>query len=225
MKNEKILIVAAHPDDEMLGCGGTIAKLSKKNCNIYVVFFTDGVSARGKINSKAADKKKKNSLKALKILGVRKAKFLKYPDNALDKVPLITLTKEIEEIIKKFKPKTIFTHSNVDLNIDHEIISRAVITATRPKPNFFVKKIFLFETLSSTEWNFNYKKKSFNPNFFVDISNDIKKKLRAAKEYKKEISSWPNPRSIDGIKNLAKYRGQSVGVKYAEAFYLLRQIS
>ena len=111
------------------------------------------------------------------------------------------------------------------MNIDHEIVSRAVITATRPKPNFCVKNVLLFETLSSTEWNFNFKKKSFSPNFFVDISKNINTKIKAAKKYKKEINAWPNPRSINGIKNLAKYRGQSVGLKYAEAFYLLRKIS
>ena len=169
-------------------------------------------------------KEKKNALKSLKIIGVKQSKFLSYPDNALDKVPLIKITKEIEKVIMKFKPHTIFTHSNVDLNIDHEIISRAVVTATRPKPNFCVKNIFLFETLSSTEWNFNLKKKSFNPNYFIDITKTIKKKIQAAKAYKQEISTWPHPRSINGIKNLAKYRGQSVGVKFAEAFFALRQV-
>ena len=178
-----------------------------------------------KKNLEEANQRKQNSLNALKILGVKKTKFLSYPDNSLDKVPLIKITKEIESIIEKFKPHTIFTHSNVDLNIDHEIVSRAVITATRPKPNYCVKNILLFETLSSTEWNFNFKKKSFNPNFFIDISKNIDTKIKAAKKYKKEINTWPNPRSINGIKNLAKYRGQSVGVKYAEAFYLVRKIS
>ena len=225
MKNKKILIVAAHPDDEMLGCGGTIDKLSKNKCKFFVLFLTDGVSARGKNKNKEAKLRKKNSLNALKVLGVKKTRFLSYPDNSLDKVPLIKIIKEIESIIVKFKPDTIFTHSNVDLNIDHEIVSRAVITATRPKPNFCVKNVLLFETLSSTEWNFNFKKKSFSPNFFVDISKNINTKIKAAKKYKKEINAWPNPRSINGIKNLAKYRGQSVGLKYAEAFYLLRKIS
>ena len=224
MKNKKILVVAAHPDDELLGCGGSLAKLSKKKCQIFALFFTDGVSSRDKIKNNEDNQRKRNSLKSLKILGVKHSKFLSYPDNALDKIPLIKITKEIEYIIKKFKPHTIFTHSNVDLNIDHEIISRAVVTATRPKPNFCVKNILLFETLSSTEWNFNFKKKSFNPNYFIDITKTISTKIKAAKEYKKEISSWPHPRSLNGIKNLAKYRGQSVGVKFAEAFYLLRQV-
>ena len=225
MENKRVLVVAAHPDDEMLGCGGTIAKLSKKKCKIFSLFFTDGVSAREKNKYREINQRKINSLRALKVLGVKQSKFLSYPDNSLDKVPLIKIIKEIENIIKVFKPDTIFTHTSVDLNIDHEIVSRAVITATRPKPNFCVKNIYLFETLSSTEWNFNFKKKSFNPNFFVDITKSIKFKIQAAKEYKKEIESWPNPRSINGIKNLAKYRGQSVGVKYAEAFYLFRKIS
>lgn len=224
MKNKKILVVAAHPDDELLGCGGSLAKLSKDKCNIFTLFFTDGVSSREKNKKNEDNQRKKNALKSLKIIGVKQSKFLSYPDNALDKVPLIKITKEIEKVIMKFKPHTIFTHSNVDLNIDHEIISRAVVTATRPKPNFCVKNIFLFETLSSTEWNFNLKKKSFNPNYFIDITKSIKTKIKAAKAYKQEISPWPHPRSINGIKNLAKYRGQSVGVKFAEAFFVLRQV-
>lgn len=222
---KKILIVAAHPDDELLGCGGTLALLSKKKCKILTLFFTDGVSSRKGFNHNNKIIRKKNALKSLKILGVRDSNFLTYPDNGLDTVPIIKIIKEIEKVIDNFKPDTIFTHSNVDLNIDHEIISRAVITATRPKPKFFVKNIFLFETLSSTEWNFNYKKKVFNPNFFIDISKTIHKKIRAAKAYKSELNRWPHPRSIEGIKTLAKYRGQSVGLEFAEAFYLHRQVS
>jgi LmbE family N-acetylglucosaminyl deacetylase len=226
MKNKKkILVVAAHPDDELLGCGGSLIKLSKKKYEIFALFFTDGVSARDKKNKKIILNRKNNSLKSLKIMGVKNTKFLSYPDNNLDKVSLIKIVKEIENVIFKFKPETIFTHSNVDLNIDHEIISRAVVTASRPKPNFSVKMILLFETLSSTEWNFYYKKKSFNPNYFIDITSTIDKKIKAAKAYKNEINAWPHPRSIKGIKNLAKYRGQSVGLKYAEAFYLLRHIA
>ena len=144
MKNKKILVVAAHPDDELLGCGGSLKKLSKDKCNIFTLFFTNGVSAREKIKKNEDTQRKQNALKSLKIIGVKQSKFLSYPDNALDEVPLIKITKEIEKVIMKFKPHTIFTHSNVDLNIDHEIISRAVVTATRPKPNFCVKKIFLF---------------------------------------------------------------------------------
>ena len=222
---KKILVVAAHPDDEVLGCGGTLIKLSKKKCKIFTLFFTDGVSARKNKISKKAGERKRNALDSLKIMGVRQSKFLSYPDNGLDSVPLIKIVKEIEKIIKKFKPDTIITHSNVDLNIDHEIVSRAVVTASRPKPKFCVKNILLFETLSSTEWNFNLKKKSFNPNYFVDITQHIDRKIKAAKAYKNEINSWPHPRSVKGIKNLAKFRGQSVGLNFAEAFYLLRRVS
>ena len=224
-KIKKVLVVAAHPDDELLGCGGTLIKLAKKNCKIFTLFFTDGISARGSKFSKKVNNRKNEALKSLKIMGVHSSKFLSYPDNGLDTVPLIKIIREIEQIIIKFKPDTILTHSNVDLNIDHEIVSRAVVTASRPKPNFCVKNILLFETLSSTEWNFNLKKKTFNPNYFIDITLTIKKKIKAAKAYKNEINSWPHPRSIKGIKNLASYRGQSVGLKYAEAFYLLRYVS
>ena len=134
---KKILVVAAHPDDEVLGCGGTLIKLSKKKCKIFTLFFfTDGVSARKNKISKKAGERKRNALDSLKIMGVRQSKFLSYPDNGLDSVPLIKIVKEIEKIIKKFKPDTIITHSNVDLNIDHEIVSRAVVTASDLSQSF-----------------------------------------------------------------------------------------
>ena len=149
--------------------------------------------------------------------------FFLLPDNKLDKAPLLEITQKIEKIINQIKPEIVITHSEHDLNIDHQIINRAVITATRPKPESKVKKILLFETLSSSEWKFSNKKNFFNPNYFVDISKTMKKKVLALKCYKKEILKWPHPRSIKGVRNLAMYRGQTVGLKYVEAFYLLRQ--
>jgi len=224
---KKILVISAHPDDDALGCGGTIAKFSKENASIFAVYFTDGVSAR--LNNKNLKKdildRKKHSVKAAKILGINKCIFFSYPDNKLDKIPLLEITQKIEKIIKEIKPEIIITHSEHELNIDHQIINRAVITATRPKPKSIIKKILLFETLSSSEWKFSNKKNFFNPNYFVDISKTINRKISALRCYKKEMMKWPHPRSVKGVRNLAMYRGQSVGLKYVEAFYLLRQTS
>ena len=201
------------------------AKFSEEKSDVFVIYFTDGVSAR--LKNKNIKKeilcRRKNSIQAAKILGIKKCFFFSYPDNKLDKAPLLEITQKIEKIINQIKPEIVITHSEHDLNIDHQIINRAVITATRPKPESKVKKILLFETLSSSEWKFSNKKNFFNPNYFVDISKTMKKKVLALKCYKKEILKWPHPRSIKGVRNLAMYRGQTVGLKYVEAFYLLRQ--
>ena len=227
MKNiKKVLIIAAHPDDDAFGCGGTIKKLANQKNKIYAIYFTDGVSAR--INKKDLKKKindrKKNSEKASKILGIKRCIYHSFPDNQLDKIPLLEIIQKIEEQIKKIKPDLILTHFENDLNIDHQIINRAVVTATRPKPNFRLKKILMFETLSSTEWKFSNKTKNFNPNYFVDISKTINQKIKSVKCYKNEIFNWPHPRSEKGVKTLAMFRGQSVGLKFAEAFQLLRNV-
>lgn len=224
---KNFVIIAAHPDDEAFGCAGTVAKLIKNNWKAHLLFFTDGVSARkNHKNLKNKIKRRKfSALRSSKLLGITNVKFLSFPDNGLDKVKLIEIIKEIESYIEQFKPEIIFTHSNADLNIDHEIINRAVITATRPKPNYCVKKILLFETLSSTEWIFSGKKNNFEPNYFVDIKDTIKLKIRAIKAYKAELRRWPHPRSVNGAKILANYRGQSVGFEFAEAFFLLRENS
>ena len=225
VKKKTILIVAAHSDDDAFGCGGTIVKLSKNNNKIFAIYFTDGVSARNNkkdLNKKIAQRKK-NTNNAAKILGIKKFSYCSYPDNKLDSVSLLEIVQRIEEEISIVKPDIIFTHFDNDLNIDHRIINKAVITATRPKPKNRVKKIFLFETLSSTEWNFSSNKVNFNPNYFVDISKTIDKKIKAIRSYKNEICSWPHPRSLKGVKILAMFRGQSVGLELAEGFQLLRE--
>ena len=137
---------------------------------------------------------------------------------------MLTVVKFIETEIKKFKPSIIITHNENDLNIDHMLTFKAVVTATRPSTKTFVKSIYCFETPSSTENNFSKLKVSFNPNLYFDISNYITKKIKLLKIYKKEIKKYPHSRSLEGIKVLAKYRGTQIGVKYAEAFYLLRKL-
>ena len=195
MKNKTVLIVAAHPDDDAFGCGGTIRKLANQKNKIFAMYFTDGVSTRQ--NQKKPKKniidRKKNSESASKIMGIKNCTYCSFSDNQLDKIPLLKIIQKIEDQIKKIKPDLIFTHFENDLNLDHQIINRAVITATRPKPNIKLKKkILLFETLSSTEWKFSSKTKVFNPNYFVDISKTINHKIKSIKCYKKEIFNWPH---------------------------------
>lgn len=226
MKN-KILVISAHPDDEVLGCGGTIAKHSLSGSIVEQIFISDGESAREIISNKNKKKKIHYRLnaakKAAKILGIKNTTSINFPDNKLDSIPMLEIVKEIEKKIFKFKPKVIFTHSDLDLNIDHQIVSRAVMTACRPINNLSVKEIYFFEVLSSSEWSYK-SKKSFIPNYFVDISKTINIKIKAFKSYKKEIKKFPHSRSIEGIRILSQYRGMMAGIKNAESFFMKRKI-
>ena len=221
MKN--IMVVAAHPDDEILGCGGTLYKYSKK-ANINIIFISDGESSRApkKIQKKILNRKKYAS-KIGKLLGAKNIIFGDFPDNKLDAVPNIKITKVIEKYIKKFKPDTILTHHFNDLNLDHKIVSNSVITACRPIKKNNVNLILFFEVLSSTEWQIGDSKNLFNPNWFEDISSEINFKIKLMKIYKEELRKYPHSRSIKGIESLARYRGISSGYKFAEAFVLGRK--
>ena len=223
LNSKSLMVIAAHPDDEVLGCGGTLARLKKRNCIINTVFVSDGVSSRENNNfknKKLINKRYSFAKRVGKILGSKRVEFLSFPDNNLDQVGLLKVVKELEKKIKKYKPDTILTHSLKDLNIDHKLVHMSVITATRPQNLNTVKKIYSFEILSSTEWNFS--ENNFKPNHFIDISKELKLKIKVMKIYKSELRKWPHPRSIYGIEILSKYRGQSVGMRAAEAFSLVR---
>ena len=222
---KKIQIFAAHPDDEVLGCGGTILNNIKKGNIVQTVFFTDGVGSRGKKNfTKLSKERQKSALKAAKILKTKKPIFGEFPDNQLDTIPFLKIVQFVEKNINKFKPTEIFTHFSEDLNIDHKLVSQAVITACRPEKKLKVEKIFFFEIPSSTEWKISLKKnKTFNPNWFEDISSNLRKKLKTLNAYKSELRKWPHPRSLKGIKALSEWRGATVGYKAAEAFILARK--
>jgi N-acetylglucosamine malate deacetylase 1 len=220
-KKNKILIVAAHPDDEILGCGGTMIKLKNTN-DINVVFMTDGISARG-VNDSKKKLRRKDCDDLFKYLKLKKPTFFDFPDNKMDEVPLLKIVKKLENLIQNIKPKTIFTHYSDCLNIDHKITSQAVMTACRPLKDSSVKKILSFEILSSTEWA-KFKNRGFEPNYFVDISSQFKKKIAAMKFYKKELRKYPHSRSLKAIEALARFRGVSSGVDFAEGFYLNRLI-
>ena len=189
---KKVLIVVAHPDDEVLGCGGTIAKLVDEKNKVKVIFLSDGESSRlKKVNNKKNLFRRACAVKAMKVLGVKNFSFNRFPDNEFDKVSLLTITKKIEDEIKKFNPDTILTHHNSDLNIDHQITSRAVLTACRPNIKNKVKLILFFEILSSTEWNVVSKKTFFIPNWYEDITKYLNIKIKAIKCYKKAFEINP----------------------------------
>lgn len=222
MNKKSILVVASHPDDEVLGCGGTIAKHVAEGHRVTVVFMTNGESSRSEAdNQKNISTRNQDCKKALSILGVKDYMNFDFPDNMMDQVPLLEVVKSIEDTIQKFRPSIIYTHFSDDLNIDHRITHEAVLTACRPQSWSPVKSIFLFEVLSATEWNSNSKNK-FNPNKFIDISNYWPTKHSALNAYRKELRPFPHSRNIKTIKALAVYRGATVGFKKAEAFQVER---
>ena len=224
--NKKILVVVAHPDDEVLGCGGTILKYINEGYKIDLITLTDGVSSRNLEKQKNTIEKRirlEALLKSSKILGIKNILNLDFPDNKLDSVPILDIIQPIEKKIIKFKPGKIITHFDNDLNKDHNIVSKAIQTICRPIAPFKINEILFFEVLSSTEWHLN-KKNSFVPNKFIDIAKTINKKICAFKCYKREIQKFPHSRSIEGIKTIAKYRGMMSGLKYSEAFIIHRMI-
>ncbi len=219
MKNKKILVVASHPDDEVLGCGGTINKLSKQNCKIKIVFLSDGETSRNiKNKSKKIMQRKISAKKASKILGYKDIKFHNFPDNQLYKIDFLKIIKIIEKYLLSFKPNVVLTHYEHDLNVDHSIVSKATTTACRPTNFKFIEKLLYFHINSSTEWNFGSPQK-FNPNYFVDISKNINSKLNAMKCYENEIKK-KHPRSLEAIKSFCLYNGSIIGADYAEPFMI-----
>ena len=225
---KKYLVIAAHPDDETLGCGASIHSLIKNNNNLRVVFLGEGstcrfeASTKKEILNKAINERKKFSLKALKALKVKNYHFYDLPCGKFDQIPILKIAKIIEKEIINFKPNTIFTHSETDVHIDHQRVFQATLQATRPSLEFNVESVMSFEILSATEKNFT---KEFLPNYFVQISQEsLKKKLAAMKCYKNEFKKYPFSRSLTSIKNLAMYRGAQSGNIFAEAFRIIRLI-
>lgn len=221
-----ILVIAAHADDEVLGCGGTIAKYKDQGATINVALLADGVSSRFEVEEYSSDDLKVRNIAAKdanKILGVDQVLFGEFPDNRMDSIDLLDVVKHVEGLIDNLKPDVILTHHSNDLNIDHRIVNQAVCTACRPQNNCPVKSILFFEAPSSTEWQIN-SLNAFTPNFFEDITNYVSKKISALEVYSMEMREWPHPRSIEGVTHLAKWRGASVGVDAAESFIVGRII-
>jgi len=201
----KTLIVAAHPDDEILGCGGTALK--QKDCCSLVL------NKGGRENSISTEK-------VAKFMGFKEHWQYDLPDNKFDTVPLLDIIQIIEKVKNELRPQIVFTHFEYDLNIDHKITYQAVMTACRPLAGEPVKEIYSFEIPSSTEWNFP---RIFAPNVFVDIENTIEKKIEAFQLYDSEVREFPHPHSPEALRVIAKRWGVVSGMKSAEAFLLVRK--
>jgi N-acetylglucosamine malate deacetylase 1 len=228
---KSILIFAAHPDDEVLGCGGMMARYAHEGAAVQVAFFGDGVSARGDSQGDpsmfrgeiAARRAAANA--ACGVLGATVVSFGEFPDNRLDTVALLDVVKFIESILVQFQPDTVFTHHSGDLNVDHSRVHQAVQTACRPQPGSSVKTIASFEVPSSTEWRLPGEAAAFAPNWYIDISPWLDHKLQALDAYAMETREWPHPRSRRAVEHLARWRGATVGVDAAEAYIVGRRLS
>jgi len=224
---KSILIVAAHPDDEVLGCGGTIAKLADEGACVHVAFLADGVFSRDAEKDDQQSELAHRRLatqRACDILGVKSIFFGDFPDNRMDSIALLDIIKPVEALITKYQPDTVFTHHAGDVNIDHRRTHEAVVTACRPQSGMPVRTILSFEVPSSTEWQLPGSAVVFAPNWFVDISVTLERKLAALDAYAHELRSWPHPRSRQGVEYLARWRGAAVGADAAEAFVLGRNL-
>jgi len=223
---KKILIIAAHPDDEVLGCFGTVARLIKEGHDAYTLILGEGKTSRDE--ERVAETRKDDIAelnteieKANSLIGIKKVFVESFPDNRFDSVDLLDIIKVISKVKEEVNPDIIFTHYEHDLNIDHQVTYQAVITATRPMADECVKEIYSFEILSSTEWKYPL---SFSPDTYFDISKTIDLKVKSMKVYDSELCEFPHPRSLEGIRLNAQYQGMRVGIKNVEAFKTIRKL-
>ncbi len=217
----KVIVFAAHPDDEILGCGGTIIKHVAEGDSVSIVFICDGESSRVDGKKKIVSRNN-TAISVSKLLGCNKPIFLNLKDNRLDDYNLLDVVQKIEKIINKLKPNIIYTHYDDDLNIDHKLTFKSVLTACRPLPGSTIHSIYSFEIPSSTEWSTS--KESFTPQKFIDISKYVGKKKIALKMYDKEMRNFPHPRSYRVVEAIQNFRGASSGCDAAEAFTIIREI-
>jgi N-acetylglucosamine malate deacetylase 1 len=227
VSNETVLVVAAHPDDEVLGCGGTIARHVAEGDLVHIVFYTDGVGARhavvGAQHESDQALRNESAVAAADILGAKRPVSLGFPDNRLDSVDLLDLVQALETVSRPIEPTIVYTHWMGDLNVDHRLVYQSVITAFRPDSRT-VSQIRSFEVPSSTEWGDKSVTPPFRPTSYVDIGRFLNIKLQALDAYRQEMREFPHPRSATAIEALARWRGAESGLMAAEAFVHIRGI-
>ena len=219
-----ILVIVAHPDDETIGMGGTIRKHVLDGDNVNVVSMTNGTGARKNNNSEKVNLRKRSSKLASDFLGFNWFKNFDFRDNAMDTYALLEIIKSVEKSKNLLNPEIVYTHSGADLNIDHRIVTNAVLTAFRPQPKEICREIRLFEVASSTDYGDESITGRFEPNLFINVANTWSDKELALNAYQEEMREFPHSRSLMGIKNLAAYRGNQVGLHMCEAFQVIRKI-
>ena len=224
-----ILVVAAHPDDEVLGCGASIAKWTASGNIVHILIMAEGSTSRDLVRNREAKSEElllleKSAHQAGSILGAASVKLLGFPDNRMDSLDRLDVIKAIEAEIERIKPDTVVTHHCGDVNIDHRITHEAVVTACRPQPGHSVRLLLAFEVMSSTEWQPTGSNIAFQPNWFENVVETFDYKIKALEFYQSEMREWPHPRSLKNIEYVAQWRGSSIGCEFAEGFMLLRLI-
>lgn len=218
----KILVVAPHADDEVLGVGGAIAKYIDEGHDVYICVMTTGHPSM--FSQEILDKLRAEAIEAHTFLGVKETFFLDLPAVMLSEIPKHVVNKKMNEVIDHVHPEIVFIPHFGDMHLDHYIVSQAALVCVRPVKEYKVLEVYSYETLSETEWNIPHVTNAFIPNTYIDVSNYIEKKIKAMECFTTQIKEFPHPRSIEIIETLAKLRGSTIGVKAAEAFCLVRRI-
>jgi LmbE family N-acetylglucosaminyl deacetylase len=223
-----ILVIAAHPDDEVLGCGGTIARRVEEGHNVYSAILGEGITSRYEDREEAdpalVDSLSTTSQEVGAFLGAEEVYLENFPDNRFDTVPLLDVVKTIEDLIDEVRPEVVYTQHGGDLNIDHNVVYRATLTATRPMTECPVRKLYAYEVASSTEWAFQEFSPPFQPNTFVEIEGTLDQKVDAMQMYETEARPYPHPRASKSLRAIARNWGRTAGLQAAEAFELVRSI-
>ncbi|SRR5579883_382476 len=218
----QILIIAPHPDDEVLGCGGTIAKLAAEGHDVVVAIITKASTSL--FPKELIEQGRKEALLAHKLLGVKDTIFCDLPAAGLDKTDHSEINQVLGKLISEFEPDMLFIPFLGDMHLDHQRIFVSALVAARPNQAVFPKKILAYETLSETNWNAPYLTPGFHPNYFFDISKFLDQKLKAFATYESQLKTFPHERSLVALDALAKLRGATVFCQAAEAFVLIREV-
>lgn len=218
----RVLVIAPHPDDEIIGVGGTIAKRANDGDEVYVCVVTKGKSPI--FNDEFIEQGRKECRKADKKLGVKETIFLDFPAVMLETVPRYEFNGKISEVVNSIKPDEVYIPHRGDMQIDHQMVVDAAMVAVRPRGNNYPKRVYAYETLSETGWNIPNIVNEFIPTVYEDITDTYEMKLEAMAIFESQLSVFPEARSIGAIEALAKYRGATVNVKAAEAFSLVREV-
>lgn len=219
-----VLVVAAHPDDELLGCAGTIARHALAGDRVHILIAAEGATSRAAGGPDEVEALQQAARQAAEILGAEPPRFAGFPDNRLDSLAILDITQAVEAVVEEVRPTVIYTHHGGDLNRDHRLLHEAVVTACRPLPGRPFRKLLVFETLSSTEWASEAVGAPFRARHYVDISATLDVKLRALACYAAEMRPFPHPRSAEAVTALAALRGTQVGLVAAEAFDVIFEI-
>ena len=210
-----VLVFAPHNDDEILGVGGTMRRHIEENDNVYVCEVTSG---------KMYKTIQQEAKRAHEFLGVTDTYFLNLPVGELRNMAQALINEKFVAVVKRIEPDIVYVPFIGDMHLDHREVVESAMVALRPVYDFKVKEIYMYETLSETGWNLQLSEKSFNPNVWVDISDYFEKKIKSMSYYQSQLKEYPHPRSVEAVEALAKYRGSTVGVLYAESFMLVRKV-